>query len=274
MIDENPVTQSLLHLADQCRALDSRITRTPAQLRDKPSWQRETIRGLDALAQALLEACALRTQVSDDAATGPENQGTAYYGLADQEELHATSPEEAILEGLENLQPEEYPKELVITRFKRTDLNPNHLHPLEAFLERLDEDLGNPHGDPTDQTQAMRTAEKTFVATVLQNFHTWRCDPVDSQTIDVRRWLAENAERTGLPPWPRQHPAQTQPCGHCYQPKPMHELRTCRRCRRRGCRSCRTGRANSELLMTETLTSAEWQRARTAWLTLCRFTPA
>ena len=80
MIDENPVTQSLLHLADQCRALDSRITRTPGtQLRDKPSWQRETIRGLDALAQALLEACALRTQVSDDAATGPENQGTAYF---------------------------------------------------------------------------------------------------------------------------------------------------------------------------------------------------
>ena len=273
MSNENPLIQSLLHLADQCRALDSRITRTPAQLRDRPSWQRETIWGLEALAQALLEVCVLRTQVSDAAATGPEDQGTAYYGLADQEQLHATSLEEAVIEQLESLQPEDFPSTLVITRFRRAELNLNHQGPLESFLEHLDHQYGNPNSDSTAETQAMRTAEKAFVATVLQDFHIWRCDPVDSETVNVRRWLDQNAQRTGLTPWPRLHPSQTQLCGHCYQPRPTHELRTCRTCRRRGCPTCRTGRAHSELMLTEGITAADWQRARNAWLSLCRFTP-
>ena len=36
MAEEHPATQSILHLADQCRALDSRVTRTPARLRNNP----------------------------------------------------------------------------------------------------------------------------------------------------------------------------------------------------------------------------------------------
>ena len=49
MTKDHPATQALLRLADHCRALDARITRTPPHLREKPSWQRETIRGLDPL---------------------------------------------------------------------------------------------------------------------------------------------------------------------------------------------------------------------------------
>ena len=273
MTDTNPVTQAILQMADHCRAVNLRVTGTPPTIRDNPTWQKQTIAGLDALAQAILNVCALRTQAGDNAVTTGQPDSTAYYGLEYQDQLHATSLEEAVIEQLEPLQPEDYPKTLAITRFRRADLKHGDHRPLENLLEHLDEQYGDPNSDPTQETRAMRTAEKAFVATILQEFHIWRCDPVESTSIDVRKWLDQNAQHTGLPPWPRPRPTQTQLCGHCYQPTPMHILRTCRNCRRRGCPTCRTGRAHSALMQTEALTTVEWQRAREAWLSLCRFVP-
>ena len=46
-------------------------------------------------------------------------------------------------------------------------------HVLEDFLEKLDDEYGNPDGDYTEKTDGMKEAAKEFVAAVLDNYTVW-----------------------------------------------------------------------------------------------------
>jgi hypothetical protein len=64
---------------------------------------------------------------------------------------------------------------------------------LEGLIERLDEDHGDPE-EPTEITDAMRTACREFVAKVYAEFRPWMCEIVTEQTVRVADYYTPSPE--------------------------------------------------------------------------------
>ena len=63
---------------------------------------------------------------------------------------------------------------------------------LEDLLERLDEEYGDPGGNGTEASPAMKAAEAAFVAAVIADFEPWACERFTSTKIDPVAWVREN----------------------------------------------------------------------------------
>lgn len=90
---------------------------------------------------------------------------------------------------------DELPAEVVVYKFAVA--KPKLSGVLAQALEWLDEEYGNPEGDATEPTATMKEAEKVFIAAVLKEYKSWRCDVVDRVTVDLKQWCEENGEK-----WP------------------------------------------------------------------------
>ena len=117
------------------------------------------------------------------------------YGEREQEKLTAHTRHEAIEEVLDQLALEEhYPETIKICKYVPMKVNTRGLTPLDAVLEKLDEEYGDPWGDSeaTESTQGMRDAERTFLRTVAAQYQAYICEMESSEIIDVMEWLDEN----------------------------------------------------------------------------------
>jgi len=79
---------------------------------------------------------------------------------------------------------------IVIGVYRRFDLaGEGHAIPgrvLEEVLERLDEEYGDPDGDPFDATAKMWEAANAFACAVLDEYVPWMCEPT-GEVIAVTR---------------------------------------------------------------------------------------
>src|ERR1700690_4114385 len=83
------------------------------------------------------------------------------------------------------------PETIKVVGYARRIVEPDFLHPLEDLIEWLDEEYGGE--DPSDITEAMKEAEKAFVAVILKEYVPWQMEPVVKEEINVTEWVKANA---------------------------------------------------------------------------------
>ncbi len=81
-----------------------------------------------------------------------------FWGHPDQERLSATDEDDAIEAILDDMEPP-FPEKITVAGFAKTEVDISKLDPLERVLEYMDEEYGDPDGDPSKPTEAMRRAE-------------------------------------------------------------------------------------------------------------------
>lgn len=64
--------------------------------------------------------------------------------------------------------------------------------PLNDILEGLDEEYGNPEGDYTKPTDAMKKAQEVFLKVVAEEYSSWACAEVVEKTINAHEWIKKN----------------------------------------------------------------------------------
>ena len=114
------------------------------------------------------------------------------WGQADEERLTHTAMDDAIesiLDGIGDL-----PETIEVCGYARRepDARVDVNNVLERILEGLDEEYGDPDGDATEPTADMISAEKDFIATVLDDYISWACELVKTEKINVNTWIKEN----------------------------------------------------------------------------------
>ena len=104
------------------------------------------------------------------------------YGIGDQEILN-TNLNDCVERYLDAIPPGDLPKHAPVVKVEH--YRPRALESgalfmdthLDALYESLDEEYGNPEGDATEPTQAVRQAWQTFLDVVRAEYVSWFCDP-------------------------------------------------------------------------------------------------
>lgn len=124
--------------------------------------------------------------------------------VPDKERLYHSDREDAIEDHLDQmLNPKmtaadvlaALPEKVTVYGWARTEVDRAKLakllseSALEDLLERLDEDYGDPDGDPTDPTEKMQQAEAAFIRVVLDEYVPWSCEKVCEEEVDVEAWV-------------------------------------------------------------------------------------
>ncbi len=115
-----------------------------------------------------------------------------YWAFGEEDHFSATEPEEAIGHYLEACDP--LPETIEIHGYSKVIATTEGCHPLEHLLECMDEEYGDPDGGAPDETDAMRAAEKAFLAVVEAEYMPWACDRVSSETINVKEWVEKHGK--------------------------------------------------------------------------------
>lgn len=132
------------------------------------------------------------------------------WDLPDTEIIHGwATKDEAIGELLGDT--EEVLDTMVICGYARMAPDFGHYGPLEDVLMRLDEEYGNPD-DYTEANEAMKDAEKAFIAVIEKEYEVWACEEVCRETVNVRQWMDEHPEIVSK--W-------TKMCPKCYGVSPF-----------------------------------------------------
>ena len=123
-----------------------------------------------------------------------------FWTCRDAEQLNCTEIDEAVEEHLEMVtyqrDPADWPATVTARGFKRGVVTYDGETVLERMLEHLDEEYGDPDGDPTKPTDAMLKAAEVFVAAVLAEYEPWACEECETVTVNVREWVTEH-----MPEW-------------------------------------------------------------------------
>lgn len=119
-----------------------------------------------------------------------------FWGAHDDERLVYTSADDAIEAILDALEPAEFDEigEVTVYGFQPMKPSPSlGWDPLDILLEQLDEQHGDPEGDGTRPTEAMRAAEKVFIDAVLAEYESWACEPSgEIVTVNALEWVREH----------------------------------------------------------------------------------
>ena len=117
-----------------------------------------------------------------------------WWGLPDSERLVHSTPDEAIEEILDQAScPLADYGEVVVVGYANVEPVWKAASILEDFLDRLDEEYGDPDGDITEPTEAMKQAADAFVRAVLAEYQTWVCEPTGEQVrVDALKWAQEH----------------------------------------------------------------------------------
>lgn len=60
---------------------------------------------------------------------------------------------------------------------------------LDALIEWLDDEYGDPDGSPTQPTDDMHAAERAFIEAVLAEYQPCTCEVVEERTVRVRDYV-------------------------------------------------------------------------------------
>ncbi len=106
----------------------------------------------------------------------------------DLERMTSTTIDEAVQDWGDNLAPEILPSEVVVIGFAPMQPKPDDCGDiLEAILESLDEEFGDPDGDGVSEpTPGMVEAERAFRAAIVAEYDSWACEEVTRETVSVR----------------------------------------------------------------------------------------
>jgi hypothetical protein len=99
---------------------------------------------------------------------------------------------EAHLEGLDLEVEGEFPEEIEVFGYKRTEVNPARFKSvvLESASEYLSENFDGEDGH--DQNKAIEDAAEAFVKVYLENYTTWNCNLVVTEKVNVKEWILKN----------------------------------------------------------------------------------
>jgi len=123
--------------------------------------------------------------------SGQYGKEPVLWGSPDEERLEYADEDvaiEAILDGIDGPLPET----ITICGFARMEVDTLRLNPLEDCLETLDEEYGDPDGEYSESTEAMKEAERVFLAAIKKEYTTWACEEVCRKEITVADWVKEN----------------------------------------------------------------------------------
>ena len=102
---------------------------------------------------------------------------------------------------LDWLEDEDLPAKITLTGMRQQAPKVEQFSGLSGPLERLVndwcEEYGEPLGSAPESTEAMRAAEREFIATVLSELqpHVYPCEPTgETREIDVLQWARENED--------------------------------------------------------------------------------
>ena len=114
-----------------------------------------------------------------------------WWGAEDDERLESTCPSD----GIERLidAADEPPAELVIQGAAPMSVRLTGAQLVERVLDELDQEHGDPDGDATEPTEAMRKAADDLAAIVEREYVSWMCDTVVLVRVDVAAWMRANA---------------------------------------------------------------------------------
>lgn len=117
----------------------------------------------------------------------PNAEGVVFWGLPDDEQLTAESPEEFLGEFTVDIWPADVPVDGIdICGYRRMKITrPDPTYMMELLLERLDEDYGDPEKPPTKPTDAMVAAAEALADTIAKEYVPWACD--QAITVHVSR---------------------------------------------------------------------------------------
>ena len=134
-------------------------------------------------------------------------EGAILYDCQDSEQLQHTDPADAVHAALDYMDAD--PETLEVTACQAG--GGGRARPaervLEDALERLDEALGDPSGEPCEPTPAMLEAARTFAAAIAADYTPWQCEPCGRATVDVATWRKAD----GIPGRSREHPGAPRP---------------------------------------------------------------
>ena len=107
------------------------------------------------------------------------------YGSFDQENLTATTLEEAVGEAIDGLAPECI-EELEVWEFERMPFNAHSYQPLERLLEDIDEDFYcDGMTGPTEPNERMLYAEQAFLDVIQDEYMPSAFEPVRKHVVNV-----------------------------------------------------------------------------------------
>lgn len=115
-----------------------------------------------------------------------------FWTCRDSERLTCESVDEAVEEYLDAVPMYEWPETLTVRGFEPQAATYDGDTVLERMLEHLDEEYGDPDGDPTEPTEEMKAAADAFVTVVLAGYRSWACEECETVDVNVREWVKEN----------------------------------------------------------------------------------
>ena len=129
----------------------------------------------------------------------------AFYSYDDSEEvLSCDDLDDAVEAGLDRLLGPQMsaddvlrvlPDEIEIFEYARMEIRPSEHHEdlaIEPLLASLDEEYGDPDGEPTIESEKMSTAVFVFIKAIIAEYEPWACEQVSSKMINVREWVDKN----------------------------------------------------------------------------------
>ncbi len=103
-----------------------------------------------------------------------------YYAAGEREILTADCIEDALVEYIEQVDPDAPISPVAIHGYARMQIDPESplfMQALEGVLERLDDEYANPESDEYIQpTQAMKDALKVFASVIIKEYPVWMCE--------------------------------------------------------------------------------------------------
>jgi len=117
-----------------------------------------------------------------------------YWSVGDEEELYHHNIDEAIEAFIDDCHPDKPPEIIELVGYKRMEPKASSYtdRVLDDLLDRIDEEHGNPGGDPNAATDKMHSAARVFVKAVLADYTPWACEPVVRQTVNTAEWMKKN----------------------------------------------------------------------------------
>lgn len=120
-----------------------------------------------------------------------------FWADSNEERLLHLEPHDAIEAIIDGLHPVGFDEIGEVTVYEYAPMKPSANEcgsPLESILERLDEKYADPDGyDGFDPTEAMREAERDFIAAVLAEYVPWMCCQTGEKvTVNALEWVREH----------------------------------------------------------------------------------
>ncbi len=114
-----------------------------------------------------------------------------FWAVGEKEHLSAETADDAICEYVEFADESKLPDTVTAVQFQPMAVStPDEDDVLEYMLESLDQEYGDPDGDPYDPTPVMKIAAKDLCEIIQKEYVSWNCEPSGvEETVNVKDWI-------------------------------------------------------------------------------------